>query len=304
METFWDERFDSKDGFETNLYFYISLSFFLVSTTGPQASSQANQGINLPPNLQLLPLNTMAIIKSPALRGGNTMPLDLRSFTIGQLMNMNLEQSEAFVYPRMYALHNLAKLPDAGTLLDTATAGDMAPQGAKCVAVSNAISNPKTAADKDTRQMSCVMPPQVGLSAAALTSDGAFLLDNAMGLFLWFGRAVNPNIIQELFGIPGLEGIDTTQLRLNPRGHNSLCDRVNNIVAACRSRRPTFSPLSVIQEGGAADAQFFTYLVEDRANFAEGAVTYQEFLQTVQRPSGMGSVPGGHGMIPPSQQRR
>eukprot|EP00946_MAST-07B_sp_MAST-7B-sp1_P001496 g1496.t1 len=236
--------------------------------------------------------------------GGNSVPLDMRSFTIGQLMNMNLEHSEAFVYPRMFALHNLVNLPDAGTLLDTATSAKMAPAGAKCVPVSNDIMHPSAANSKELPQKSCVMPPQVGLSAAALTSDGAFLLDNAMGLFLWFGRAINPNMIQELFGIPGLEGIDTSQLRLNPKGHNSLCDRVNNIVAACRSRRPTFTPLSVIQEGGAADAQFFTYLVEDRANFAEGAVTYQEYLQTVQRPSGMGSMPGGHGMIPPSQQRR
>ena len=184
----------------------------------PQTSSQTNQGINLPPNLQLLPLNTMSIIKSPALRGGNSVPLDMRSFTIGQLMNMNLEHSEAFVYPRMFALHNLVNLPDAGTLLDTATSAKMAPAGAKCVPVSNDIMHPSAANSKELPQKSCVMPPQVGLSAAALTSDGAFLLDNAMGLFLWFGRAINPNMIQELFGIPGLEGIDTSQFRLNPKG--------------------------------------------------------------------------------------
>ena len=88
----------------------------------------------------------MAMIKSPALRGGNTVPLDTRSFTIGQLMNMSIEQSEAFVYPRMYALHNLATLPDAGTLLDTSTSSKMAPQGAKCVAVSHAIAHPAVAA--------------------------------------------------------------------------------------------------------------------------------------------------------------
>ena len=49
-------------------------------------------------------------------------------------------------------------------------------------------------------------------------------------------------------------------------------------------------------------AQFFTYLVEDRA-ILQGRCDIPEYLQTVQRPSGMGSMPG-HRMIPPSQQRR
>ena len=78
-----------------------------------------------------------------------------------------------------------------------------------------------------------VMPPVVGLSAAHLTSNGAYLMDCGLTMFMWFGRAINPTVVQHLFGIPGLEGIDTSQLRLNPGG-NDLCDRVNRMVAALR----------------------------------------------------------------------
>ena len=159
-----------------------------------------------------------------------------------------------------------------------------------------AVSFPKDAGK------SVVLPPQVGLSAAHLTSNGAFMMDTALCIFLWFGRAIAPNVIQDLFGIPGLEGIDTTQLRLNPGG-NDLCDRVNNLVNASRGRRGTYTPIVILQEGSALEHMFFTYLVEDRANFAEGAVTYHEFLQTVQRPGAMGGAPAGHGSIPPSQRR-
>jgi hypothetical protein len=77
------------------------------------------------------------------------------------------------------------------------------------------------------------MPPVVGLSAAHLTSNGAYLMDCGLTMFMWFGRAINPTVVQHLFGIPGLEGIDTSQLRLNPGG-NDLCDRVNRMVAALR----------------------------------------------------------------------
>ena len=58
------------------------------------------------------------------------------------------------------------------------------------------------------------MPPLVGLSSNHLTSDGAYLMDTGLSMFMWFGRAVSPSVISHLFGIPGLEGIDTSQLRL------------------------------------------------------------------------------------------
>mgnify|MGYP006089243911 FL=1 len=236
--------------------------------------------------MSLLPLYIMAMIKSPALRGGNTISLDQRSFVIGQLLNMPLDQSMSFVYPKMYAIHTLTSGP-GGTI------------------VSEASKEPETLSIQDYRARTAghvIMPPLVGLSAAHLTSDGAYLMDTGLTMFCWFGRAVSPSVIQNMFGIPGLEGIDTSQLRLNPGG-NELCDRVNNLVKALRSRREVHTPLMILQEGSPLEAMFFTFLVEDRANFSEGAVTYPEFLQTVQS-GGAGAGAGGQmGGIPPSQRR-
>ena len=41
---------------------------------------------DLPPNMSLLPLYIMGMIKSPSLRGGNVMSLDQRAYIIGKIV--------------------------------------------------------------------------------------------------------------------------------------------------------------------------------------------------------------------------
>jgi hypothetical protein len=54
------------------------------------------------------------------------------------------------------------------------------------------------------------MPRQApNLSGESLTSDGAFLLYDGVETFLWFGRAVPPGLLEALFGVLTLEGVDT-----------------------------------------------------------------------------------------------
>ena len=182
------------------------------------------------------------------------MPLDQRAFIIGQLMNMPLEQSMSFVYPKMYEISMLCNDPTSGTVVEQAGETTRAitangkTQGKKCTpyAVLTAVLCTVEYTDVPRCLSLCshsvlslfspgyvVMPPVVGLSAAHLTSNGAYLMDCGLTMFMWFGRAINPTVVQHLFGIPGLEGIDTSQLRLNPGG-NDLCDRVNRMVAALR----------------------------------------------------------------------
>ena len=46
------------------------------------------------------------------------------------------------------------------------------------------------------------------LSAESLSSDGAFLLYDGIETSLWLGRAVPPGLIEALFGVQSLDGID------------------------------------------------------------------------------------------------
>ena len=48
------------------------------------------------------------------------MPLDQRAFIIGQLMNMPLEQSMSFVYPKMYEISMLCNDSTSGTVVEQA----------------------------------------------------------------------------------------------------------------------------------------------------------------------------------------
>jgi len=245
-----------------------------------QAQMQGQQDVNLPDSIQLLPLNTMSLMKGLALRGGNAIRSDERAYVHALVSNMPIPQSIPFIYPRMYALHNMdAK---CGNIVDVDEDGEGPPGSLKLLG--------KKAVE---------MPEQMGLTAERLSSEGAFLLDNGVDIFMWFGRAVSPKLIQDLFGLDSLDGIDCSQLRLEPGG-NDVCDRVNNIVRGCRAFSPIQSTIRVVQEGGPLEMRFFMHLVEDRANFAGGAFSYAEFMGILTRQSsGMGMMHHSTGSMPP-----
>jgi hypothetical protein len=85
-------------------------------------------------------------------------------------------------------------------------------------------------------------------------SDGIFLLENGVALIMWVGRAANRALVHSLFGVPTLEGIDTSSVLLRPAepgaSPNDACLRVNAVIAALREERTaTWLQLMVVGEG-------------------------------------------------------
>lgn len=76
----------------------------------------------LPPSLELLPLYCMALAKNVAFRGGNDVRPDLRSYMMQLLSVMNVRTSTVFVYPRMFALHDMG--PDVGKPMPSSNNND------------------------------------------------------------------------------------------------------------------------------------------------------------------------------------
>jgi protein transport protein SEC24 len=107
-----------------------------------------------------------------------------------QLNNMPVELSRVFIYPRMFALHNMP--PEAGLPAAEDQAGA---EGAE------------TASAK-----SIVLPPVINLSIERLQCDGVFLLDDTLSLYLWVGRSAPPELLESLFGVPSMEGVDCSQV--------------------------------------------------------------------------------------------
>lgn len=72
-----------------------------------------------------------------------------------------------------------------------------------------------------------------------LSSNGLFLLENGHDLFMWVGRAVNPAIINTLFGVNTLEGADMASLQINP-ANSDFSSRVDAVVQALRQDRARY----------------------------------------------------------------
>lgn len=72
--------------------------------------------MSLPPSLELLPLYSMALSKNVCFRGGNDVRSDARSYAMQLLSVMNVKTSTTFIYPRLFALHDMQ--PNVGKPVD------------------------------------------------------------------------------------------------------------------------------------------------------------------------------------------
>mgnify|MGYP003709844561 CR=1 FL=1 len=72
-----------------------------------------------------------------------------------------------------------------------------------------------------------------------LSSNGIFLLENGHDLFMWIGRAVNPAILNTLFGLNSLEGADMQNLRINPE-NSDFSSRLDAVITALRADRARY----------------------------------------------------------------
>lgn len=202
----------------------------------------------------------MALMKSVVFRGGTDVRSDERAFATYKLNNMPASESQVFIYPRLFALHQLEPEVGLATTVDEAHV------------VTAGLANIR-------------IPNVVNLSVERLASDGMFLLEDTAALYLWIGRGLNPALLQSLFGLSSLEGMDVSQLVLAEARADDFGRRVVNIVSALREERLPYMQLHIVREGDPMEGRFFWKLVEDRASFNGGKYSYAEFLGHVQRQS-------------------
>jgi protein transport protein SEC24 len=227
--------------------------------TMPQQQQDGNEGEHkVPKNLQLLPLYTLSLLKNVAFRGGTDVHPDERIAAHMALSNMYVDETLAFIHPRLYAIHNM-----------DANAGMSA----------NEDETSETAG-----RNKIMLPNAMSLSVDKLSSEGVYLLDNGSDAFIWVGRACNPAVISALFDTDSLVNIDPNQLKLNSSG-NDLASRLDCIIEALHEESdptlPQVAPkIQIICEGDMAmEARFFWNFIEDRAQFNGGTYSYAEFMQ-------------------------
>ncbi|KAG0210758.1 COPII coat Sec23p-Sfb3p heterodimer component, partial [Mortierella sp. GBA30] len=137
------------------------------------ASSTAPGQLILPESFKLFPLYALTMLKSRSLRGGKDINSDMRVHQMRMLKSMGVSESIAFLYPRMVPVHAMDE--KMGVL--------------------------------DSR--GCVLlPPLVRVSYPRLSPAGAYLLENGQCLYLWMGREIPSEFLQDVFGVSTLDEVD------------------------------------------------------------------------------------------------
>lgn len=224
------------------------------------ATASSSGQLILPESLKLLPLYTLATIKSPAVRsnlsGSSRSPVDVRAderATILMLFeSLPVEHAVFTVYPRLYALHAMAQ--DCGTIGD----------------------NGKV-----------VMPDQMPPTAERLTEDGLFLLVTSISMCLYVSPNVPSALLLELFGQPTVDSsegplsfVDVASgasgaSGARASGGSELVSRIETIIEDIRERSPVKQPLEIITKRDWRTDRFMNGLIEDRTR---NDMSYVEFL--------------------------
>eukprot|EP00656_Telonema_subtile_P054616 TRINITY_DN8206_c0_g3_i3.p1 TRINITY_DN8206_c0_g3~~TRINITY_DN8206_c0_g3_i3.p1 ORF type:complete len:351 (+),score=103.77 TRINITY_DN8206_c0_g3_i3:161-1213(+) len=208
-----------------------------------------------PKTLANLAVESMALMKSAAFRPGTSTSLDHKTNLLIQIGSMPVQQSASFAYPRLYALHTLG-------------------QGA---------------GDRDEASGMVVMPAPLRLSADQLSSEGLFMIEDGIQITMFVGKLCPPLLIQAVFGINTLEGIEGSSLMLPLLPESPMSQKVNNIVTSIRGSGNTYAAVHVTKEGEKSNNDFLSLLIEDRAQAA--SLSYADYLCHIHRNS---QAPGGH----------
>lgn len=213
------------------------------------ATASSSGQLILPESLKLLPLYTLATLKSCAVRtnlsggrGGIDVRADERAVMLYLFESLPVEHAVFAVYPRLYALHSMGE--DCGTIL---------PNG------------------------KVQLPAQLPPTAERLTEDGVFLLVTAMSLQLYIAPNAAPELLLSLFGTAE---VDTTEKSLHLVQQSELGKRVETMLEFVRESSPISQNLEILTKKDWRTERFMNALVEDRT---KNDMSYVEFLCQIHK---------------------
>jgi protein transport protein SEC24 len=243
---------------------------------GMPAHSTGKGELELPETLALLPEMAMCLQKSLMLRGGNSVRSDERAAAIYRLLQAPLPSIVRLARPRLMSVL------------------DMPPQAGAPAADAASMSPDDLAGDD-----SVVLPPRLPATTEHLRTDGVFLVDNGMDMYLWVGSSVGAEALNALFGVTSWEGVDTVRFTL-PALESPMNGRLRAIIDALQEGLPQAAALHVVVQGmGGWEGRFLWALAWDRTDFPGGNTSFTEYKEALAR-EGQGLAGAGmpHGMPP------
>jgi protein transport protein SEC24 len=223
------------------------LQLLVTYRTSFGASAGAQQ-LLLPESLKLLPLYTLAALKSIAFRAGTDIRPADRSAALYLLRHLPVHQFIAFIYPRLFPIHAM----DAQT-------GLKAEDG------------------------SVSMPPVQNLSSERFDKRGMYLLSDGQCFMLWVGRQTAPELLYAVFAVQSFEQIDPRTTAIVPNADpTALSTRLLNIISYLRALAPNWQRLHILREGDVMELRFWAAMIEDKPR-GGAQLSYYEFLQSLQK---------------------
>ncbi len=238
----------------------------------PPGAPGADVSTMLPECLETLPLLTLGLQKSHAYRGGDLVRSDERSALVYRVLSMPLAHSRPFIYPRLYALHNMAP-----------------GEGSEGEAGQEALAPPHPCAGPRVRR-----PATLPLSAASLDPAGCYLLEDGVELYLWVGREAPGALSEALWGPGGRVPAANDPRAALPPPANDFAARVAALVRTLRGDAYAQHRLRFVAQGAGDinEHRFMSHMVEDPQNFQGGTVSYADYMTLVFKESLMPALGG------------
>ncbi|KAI8975427.1 hypothetical protein BDF20DRAFT_605994 [Mycotypha africana] len=200
----------------------------------------------LPEAFKLLPVYVHGAIRSSVLRGvGPDMNIDARAAGMSMFNTLSVAELVWTLYPRLYPLTGLSLTENTADL-------------------------------RGERKL----PNMIRCSYDRLDSKGCYLLDTGSELYLWMGKSVSSEFIENLFNVKTLDEIDPNMITL-PAHSTILSEEVHGIMTQIQASRSKYLALRVVrQEKDASEFLFATWMSEDRNAEVQ---TYVDYMCVLHR---------------------
>ena len=216
----------------------------VLGAFGAAFNTKSLPQVHVTENLRCLPLLILAILKSPAFRGGNVTPPDVRANLLLLCKTLSVEEVIYLFHPYLAALHTLT---DAHGVPDD--------------------------------QGNVTLPPAMMLTSELIEGHGIYLLDNAQDFFFWIGSNAHPDLVRSIFGKHPSQ-LESGKSSLPLLEDDPWSVRVNNIVNSLREKHGTSAQYTYIIKEDTIDAylknQFLSQLIGDRG--LDGQPAYSQWL--------------------------
>ncbi|EEA05512.1 Sec23/Sec24 zinc finger domain-containing protein [Cryptosporidium muris RN66] len=243
------------------------------------ANTSSSGQLILPDSLKLVLVYTSSIFKNPALMPLNTVleySLDEQIVGLHTLLYASVGYTSAHLYPRLYSFHHsiLTGTPELQQLESLGLPYELT--------MSNSNSSMYL---KLTRFW---LNSSLPCSGERVFSDGIYILEDGVNIYIYIGSQVSSNVIREIFNVDFItkENIDTLEVptNINESNNTTIASRLSNIIYQIRMDRSNIAnhlPIKLVSSVTELNEARFKHLLIEDAIGCESS--YVDFLCNVHK---------------------